>query len=149
MGECKLQRVQEPEWLALRRRNGSAVNMLGNVPQSTHRADFNAERLNDPLAPATTRFTFDGTTKATHHLPKYCGHIPANTSNLLKAKHSSGAEPRSHLSNLRLTTARMGSVPGYTGYIPYHTGLSQDRTTGCDPNTTTGAAYSGNGISLL
>ena len=111
--------------------------------------DFNASRLDDPFAPATTGFTFSGTSKATHHLPKYCGHIPANTSNVHKAKHSSGEEPRQHLSDLRLTTSRMGSAPGYTGYIPFHTGLSSDRTTGCHPSTTTGAAYSGKGISLL
>eukprot|EP00602_Paraphysomonas_sp_CaronLab_P007479 CAMPEP_0185017700 /NCGR_PEP_ID=MMETSP1103-20130426/615_1 /TAXON_ID=36769 /ORGANISM="Paraphysomonas bandaiensis, Strain Caron Lab Isolate" /LENGTH=315 /DNA_ID=CAMNT_0027547237 /DNA_START=159 /DNA_END=1106 /DNA_ORIENTATION=+ len=145
--ECNVTKAQIPDHL----RPQTAPIGSGLVPynnNSCYKTDYNATRFTDlsafgetPKRIATTRELFLGTTKATDQLPGYGGHIPHNTFNMRKYEHSSGLKPRPQPCHLRLVSERLGSVPSYTGYIPMHTGLQEDRTTGMDPNTTTGAAY--------
>jgi hypothetical protein len=56
-----------------------------------------------------------GTSKGTHHLPGYRGHIPVNIRNNRKADHGSGKDPHPVVNDLILTQRGMGCVLGYTG----------------------------------
>lgn len=56
-----------------------------------------------------------GTTKGTHHLPGYRGHIPTNVRNQKKAEHASGNVPHPVVNDLILTQRGMGCVLNYTG----------------------------------
>ena len=97
----------------------------GLVPfqsKSSYMCDYDITRLDDdvmigmpPKSNATTRDMFVGTTKATEHPPRYCGHIPQNTYNPRKEEHSSGRTHRPQTCYLRLASERLGSVPNYTG----------------------------------
>lgn len=95
----------------------------------------------DTMNPAA-RALCSGTTKATHQLPGFRGHLPANVRNAKKAEHSSGKQEHPVQNNLRLTQRGMGCVLGYTGHVPHETsGKREERTTACDPRTSNGAAY--------
>jgi hypothetical protein len=165
--ECEVKKGEIPQFLRPQTA-GEFTSTRGLVPylhKSTYMYDYDITRLEDdemigqpPKRSATTKDMFLGTTKATDHLPGYGGHIPHNTYNLRKEDHSSGRTLRPQTCYLRLASERLGSVPNYTGdshficiasslfnfskgYIPKHTGLEGDRTTGMDPRTTTGAAF--------
>lgn len=99
----------------------------GLVPylhKSAYMYDYDITRLDDdemiglpPKRNGTTRDMFAGTTKATDHPPRYCGHIPQNTYNLRKEEHSSGRTHRPQTCYLRLASERLGCIPNYTGEI--------------------------------
>lgn len=126
----------------------SANHLVPYLHKSCYMYDHDISRLDDdhyisqtPTENGTTRDLFIGTSKATHHPPGYGGHIPLNTYNKRKEEHSKGATGRPQTCYLRLGSERLGSVPNYSGYIPKHTGLEGERTTGMDPRTTAGSSY--------
>lgn len=83
-----------------------------------------------------------GTIKGTARIPGFKGHMPRNTSNSIKYKHSVGTIEHPVDNNLRLTQRGMGAVLGYTGHIPHVIkGGNKERMTGMDPSTSNGAAY--------
>lgn len=69
----------------------------------------------------SAKILYAGTTKGTHHLPGFRGHIPVNTRNTRKAEHGSGKVPHPVVNDLVLTQRGMGCVLGYTGmkYSPF------------------------------
>jgi hypothetical protein len=58
-----------------------------------------------------------GTTKATHQIPGYAGHIPANMRIPRKKEHAMGDTLHAVENHLSLTQEGMGSLTGYTGTI--------------------------------
>lgn len=85
-----------------------------------------------------------GTTKVTHHVPGFRGHIPMNTRNERKLEHSVAKTLKPVQNDLVLTQRGMGCVLGYTGHVPIEfNGPRLERKTSCDPRTSNGAAYSG------
>lgn len=94
------------------------------------------------LNPATSMLAC-GTTKLTSQMPGYLGHIPRNVRNDRKIQHSDGRYTHPTINNLMLTQRGMGAMLGYSGYIPLpslHVKFNE-RVTGCDTVTTTGAGY--------
>lgn len=67
---------------------------------------------------STTSHLFIGTSKATHRLPGYGGHIPENMNASLKQLHASGDIVREPHYDLRLTRPKAGYLPGYSGFVP-------------------------------
>ena len=109
------------------------LGSLGNM-SSTYRDNFNVSKeisfSNDYPGFAYTktieptnkkglnnaaRILYAGTTKSTHHLPGFKGHIPSNVRNSRKLEHSCGEDHHPVANNLRLTQRGMGCVLGYTG----------------------------------
>jgi hypothetical protein len=87
-----------------------------------------------------------GTTKGTDQIPGFSGHIPANLRNQRKVDHSDGSIIHPTVNNLMLTQKGMGTVLGYSGYVPkpsLHVKFNERRT-GMDPRTSTGAAFGPN-----
>jgi hypothetical protein len=117
--KCEIPEFLRPQTAA------SLTSSRGLVPyqnKSSYMCDYDITRLDDdamigmpPKKNATTRDMFLGTTKATEHPPRYCGHIPQNTFNLRKEEHSSGRTHRPQTCYLRLASERLGSVPNYSG----------------------------------
>jgi hypothetical protein len=164
--ECKFRR-ELPALMVLMNRPRIVDKNLGSEgsTSSTYRDNFNKNKdlafVDDyqgfrytksedgnGLNPAA-KILYVGTTKSTHHLPGFKGHIPANVRNARKFEHSRGEEGHPVANNLRLTQRGMGCVLGYTGHVPHETsGPRQERTTACDPRTSNGAAF-GSTRSLL
>jgi len=83
-----------------------------------------------------------GTSKITHHIPGYRGHIPVNLRNTKKLEHACGKVAHPQYNNLVLSQQGMGCVLGYTGYVPKETFFPRtERKTSCDPRTSNGAAF--------
>eukprot|EP01038_Epipyxis_sp_PR26KG_P010114 gene10114-13593_t len=102
----------------------------------------NMEMDNRPPLSASAKVLCAGSIKGTFQLPGYKGHIPTNVRNDRKLLHSRGEVPHPVVNNLRLTQRGMGCVLGYTGHVPKEVeGEFKERTTACDPKTTSGASY--------
>lgn len=132
----------------------SAVSLLANangdvVPLSQMRSCTDMDmNVREPtatttrvLALANTRDMDLGTTRATLHPPGYCGHIPTVQRGGLKAEHSIGVRTRPMQLDLLLTTKL--STSGYTGVMSRYVNSGQERVTGTDTRTTSGAAAAG------
>lgn len=150
--ECTIKKQDLPSHLRTQTADqymtSSSNHLVPYLHKSCHQYDYDLSRLDDDnyiSQPAsqngTTRDLFIGTSKATRHPPGYGGHIPLNTYNKRKEEHAKGETCHANPSYLRLGSERLGSVPNYTGFIPRHTGLKGERTTGMDPRTTTGSSY--------
>jgi hypothetical protein len=127
--ECEIKKAEIPEFLrpqtAAAFTSSSRGGLVPYQSKSSYMCDYDITRLDDdamigmpPKDNSTTRDMFLGTTKATEHPPRYCGHIPQNTYNLRKEEHSSGRTHRPQTSYLRLASERLGCVPNYTGTSP-------------------------------
>ena len=84
-----------------------------------------------------------GSSKSCYQVPGYSGHIPRNTRNTRKVDHSDGTYEHPVVNDLMLTQRGMGTVLGYSGYVPkpsLHVKFNERRT-GMDCITTTGAAF--------
>lgn len=91
---------------------------------------------------STTQDLFDGTTKDTHHIPGYCGHIPASKRNPDVVAHGDAEHVRERATSLRLYHRH--NVPGYTGHQPVNARNDLgERLSGAHPATTSGAAALG------
>ena len=82
-----------------------------------------------------------GSVKGTLQIPGFSGHVPQNTRNQLKVLHSDGAHLHPVVNSLRMTKKGGGSVLGYAGHTPWHASSERERLSGCDPRTSTGAAF--------
>jgi hypothetical protein len=84
-----------------------------------------------------------GTSKATAHIPGYSGHMPLNTLNPHKLKHSRGIA-KAIQNDLMLTRkGTLFSMGNYSGHIPQYSVMKNERMTGCDPLSTMGASFAG------
>lgn len=125
----------------------STVNMNatcplpGNVTNEPLKCEVKGTRRM-ALNPAT-KLLSSGTSKNTQQLPGYLGHIPYNVRNDKKREHSDGRYVHPVINDLMLTQKGMGCILGYAGYVPLPS-LNvkfNERRTGTDPLTTTGAAF--------
>ncbi len=82
-----------------------------------------------------------GTPKGTYQVPGYTGHMPRNIRNPRKDHHSGGKELHPVVNSLRMTKKGGSNVLGYAGHVPWHADSERERTSGCDPRTSTGAAF--------
>jgi hypothetical protein len=82
-----------------------------------------------------------GTVKGSLQIPGFSGHMPQNTRNPLKVAHSDGQHLHPVVNSLRMTKKGGGSVLGYAGHTPWHASSERERLSGCDPRTSTGAAF--------
>jgi len=82
-----------------------------------------------------------GSVKGTLQIPGFSGHVPRNTRNALKVEHSDGRHLHPVVNSLRMTKKAGGSVLGYAGHMPWHAEHEGERLSGCDPRTSTGAAF--------
>ncbi|KAJ4456654.1 hypothetical protein PAPYR_8049 [Paratrimastix pyriformis] len=89
---------------------------------------------------ATTTELFEGTTKATHHIPGYSGHIPLSTTSTQVRDVTSGATTRPPRSTNLYDTFHL-NIPGYMGYVPRSV-FNHPHTRSPDLNTTTGSMVS-------
>ncbi len=133
--DCKFRR-ELPALLQLTNRPRQVDRNLGSLGNmsSTYRDNFNTHKelsfSNDVAGFAYTKTEepmnkknlnnaaqalYAGTTKSTHHLPGFKGHIPTNVRNTRKLEHSCGENHHPVANNLRLTQRGMGCVLGYTG----------------------------------
>jgi len=103
---------EKPIWYNSKRRQ-DAIN--DTIDCTNYQNDF---RVPTETKDYSTRSLFAGTPKATLQLPGYCGHVPMNTVNPIKLKHSYGQKSREPLYDLRLTKPNFGHLPGYAGKIP-------------------------------
>lgn len=88
---------------------------------------------------STSQDLLSGTTKDTHHIPGYGGHIPASRRNPAGVEQGDAAQPRPPRELLSMNTR--ADVAGYTGHVPVN--LKNDRGArlcGLHPMTTSGAA---------
>lgn len=82
-----------------------------------------------------------GTPKGTHQIPGFTGHMPINSRNPRKHEHSYGGSLHPVVNALRMTKKGGSNVLGYAGHVPWHADSERERTSGCDPRTSTGAAF--------
>ena len=82
-----------------------------------------------------------GTPKGLSQIPGYTGHIPRNMRNPRKAAHSRGEFLHDVVNALRMTKKGGSNVLGYAGHVPWHADSERERVSGCDPRTSTGAAF--------
>ena len=82
-----------------------------------------------------------GTVKGTLQIPGFSGHMPRNTRNPIKVAHSDGQHLHPVVNSLRMTKKGGSNVLGYAGHIPWHAESEGESLGGCDPLTSTGAAY--------
>lgn len=82
-----------------------------------------------------------GSVKGSLQIPGFSGHMPRNTRNKLKVDHSDGLHLHPVVNNLRMTKKAGGCVLGYAGHVPWHAASERERLSGCDPRTSTGAAF--------
>ena len=82
-----------------------------------------------------------GTPKGLSQIPGYTGHIPRNMRNPRKAAHSRGEALHDVVNALRMTKKGGSNVLGYAGHVPWHADSERERVSGCDPRTSTGAAF--------
>lgn len=82
-----------------------------------------------------------GTPKGTNQIPGYTGHMPQNIRNPRKHAHSGGEHLHPVVNSLRMTKKGGSNVLGYAGHVPWHADSERERLSGCDPRTSTGAAF--------
>lgn len=82
-----------------------------------------------------------GTVKGTLQIPGFSGHMPQNTRIPLKVQHSEGRYLHPVVNSLRMTKKGGNNVLGYAGHVPWHASSERERLSGCDPRTSTGAAF--------
>ncbi len=82
-----------------------------------------------------------GTPKGTCQIPGYTGHMPRSVRNPRKLDHSSGDHLHPVVNSLRMTKKGGSNVLGYAGHVPWHADSERERLSGCDPRTSTGAAF--------
>ncbi len=82
-----------------------------------------------------------GTPKGSQQIPGYTGHMPRNLRNPRKQNHSSGDSLHPVVNALRMTKKGGSNVLGYAGHVPWHADSERERISGCDPRTSTGAAF--------
>jgi hypothetical protein len=82
-----------------------------------------------------------GTVRGTLQLPGLSLHMPMNTRIPLKVRHSDGSIQHPVINDLRMTKKGGNNVLGYAGHVPWHAESDGERMSGCDPRTSTGAAY--------
>lgn len=83
-----------------------------------HRPDFTFTRSEDEVGAGlnnAAKVLCVGTTKGTHHIPGFRGHIPANMRNPVKFEHGMGKVAHPVYNNLVLSQRGMGCVLGYSG----------------------------------
>ena len=117
----------------------------GDVAYKQQPPDFGFHRPTQQLGAhlnKSAKVLYAGTTKMTHHVPGYRGHIPQNLRNERKVQHCGGAIAHEQYNHLVLSQRGMGCVLNYTGYVPRETFFPRtERMTSCDPRTSNGAAY--------
>lgn len=123
-------------------------NFNRNQEVQFHRVEeFGYDKVQEEMGSSldkAARVLAAGTTKVTHHLPGYRGHIPANVRNERKFEHAIAKFAKPVQNDLVLTQRGMGCVLGYTGHVPIEfNGPRLERKTSCDPRTSNGAAFSG------
>ena len=137
-----------PEWLVSSRQVNTSV--VKRQMKSSYQKDLGKDGELPSERPfiaktgmaSTTEDLFDGTTKDTHHIPGYCGHIPASKRNPHVVKHGDAEDPRDKATSLRLYHRH--NVPGYTGHQPVNARNDLgERLSGAHPATTAGAAALG------
>ncbi|ETV71735.1 hypothetical protein, variant [Aphanomyces astaci] len=128
----------------------AAKQMLpGGTPASSHQLDFGTYG-SEPLArpyigrtngmASTTTDLFDGTTKATFHIPRYQGFIPQTKYNPTAVAQGDGEQTRGKEEDLRLY--HLNNLPGYTGHKPVDSkNVRGEAKTGTDSRTTNGFVY--------
>jgi hypothetical protein len=89
-----------------------------------------------------------GTPKGTHQIPGYTGHMPMNVRNPVKHGHSGGDHLHPVVNSLRMTKKGGSNVLGYAGHVPWHADSERERLSGCDPRTSTGAAFGATRLTL-
>jgi len=89
-----------------------------------------------------------GTPKGTHQIPGYTGHMPQNVRNPRKLGHSHGDGLHPVVNSLRMTKKGGSNVLGYAGHVPWHADSERERLSGCDPRTSTGAAFGATRLTL-
>jgi hypothetical protein len=160
--ECNIHRELPPliKLMNQPRSQDPQLGALGDL-SSTYRDNFSKELIIDYQSQPSEGFDFitpivpigehlnqsgkvlcAGTTKITHHIPGFRGHIPANLRNERKLKHACGKQAHDVYNNLILSQRGMGCVLGYTGHVPVETFFPRtERMTSCDLRTSNGAAY--------
>ena len=120
----------------------------GATLSTNYRDNFRTGHTFTPKEPGMTRADIYskkplllGTPKASGHLPGYLGHVPHNTLNPHKEKHSKGfAHPIQN--DLMLTRkGTLQSMGNYSGHIPQYSVMKNERMTGCDPLSTMGGSF--------
>lgn len=124
---------------------GSATELRLSQMRSCVAADFDTTQ---PTATITrvpqvagVKDLYMGTPKSTLHIPGYCGHIPQVPRGGYKASHSLGLQDRPMQLDLLLTSKL--STSGYTGVMSRYVNSGQERVTGTDTRTTSGASVIG------
>jgi hypothetical protein len=103
-------------------------------------ADNKTEIPHSMLNPAAKGLAV-GSSKGTNQIPGYSGHMPLNTSNPRKYEHSHGDYLHPVVNSLRMTKKGGANVLGYAAHLPWHADSDGERLCGCDPRTSTGAAF--------
>jgi len=128
-------------------------NRTGDIHYRAQSETFRFDKVQEVVGSdmdKAARVLAAGTTKVTHHVPGYRGHIPANVRNERKLEHAIGKQAKAVQNDLVLTQRGMGCVLGYTGYVPVEfNGPRLERRTSCDPRTSNGAAYNLSGTRSL
>lgn len=101
---------------------------------------YSGSKTRAVLNPAA-KLLSQGTVKGTLQIPGYCGHMPQNVRNPIKVAHSDGQHLHPVVNSLRMTKKGGSQVLGYAGHIPWHAESEGESLGGCDPRTSTGAAY--------
>ncbi|KAF0696587.1 Aste57867_12656 [Aphanomyces stellatus] len=119
------------------------------TPSSSHQVDFGvygSEPIGRPYVSrthgmaSTTSDLFDGTTKATFHIPRYQGFIPQTKFNPTAVVQGDAERGRTKAEDLRLY--HLNNVPGYTGHKPVDSkNVRGEAKTGTDIRTTNGGVY--------
>eukprot|EP00640_Fibrocapsa_japonica_P002208 CAMPEP_0113938826 /NCGR_PEP_ID=MMETSP1339-20121228/5242_1 /TAXON_ID=94617 /ORGANISM="Fibrocapsa japonica" /LENGTH=344 /DNA_ID=CAMNT_0000942115 /DNA_START=43 /DNA_END=1077 /DNA_ORIENTATION=+ /assembly_acc=CAM_ASM_000762 len=139
-------RAGDPEWLSASKKVYPRV-ANGTMVRSSHQMDMGMPGSRGVLCEtgamlSTTKDLFGGTSKNTHHIPGYGGHIPTNTQNPDVVRHGFGGTQRGKHCDLRLY--HQHNIPGYTGHKPVNPKNDLgERRAGEDRNTTSGAAALG------
>ncbi|KAG9415055.1 ATPase, P-type (transporting), HAD super, sub IC [Aphanomyces cochlioides] len=119
------------------------------TPSSSHQIDYGTYG-SDPLArpymnrshgmASTTSDLFDGSTKASYHIPRYQGFIPHTKYNPTAMSQGECEKPRPKAEDLRLYHSN--NIPGYTGHKPVDSkNVRGEAKTGSDVRTTNGLVY--------
>ncbi|RHY91926.1 hypothetical protein DYB31_003159 [Aphanomyces astaci] len=128
----------------------AAKQMLpGGTPASSHQLDFGTYGSEPLVRPyigrtngmaSTTTDLFDGTTKATFHIPRYQGFIPQTKYNPTAVAQGDGEQTRGTEEDLRLY--HLNNLPGYTGHKPVDSkNVRGEAKSGTDSRTTNGFVY--------
>ncbi|ETW01577.1 hypothetical protein H310_06223 [Aphanomyces invadans] len=121
----------------------------GGTPASSHQIDFGTYGGNPLARPyvgrtngmaSTTADMFDGTSKATFHIPRYQGFIPHTKYNPTAVAQGDCEHVRGKSEDLRLY--HLNNLPGYTGHKPVDSkNVRGEAKTGTDGRTTNGFVF--------